>query len=215
MNSGKNSPSEQEKGDPIVDKQIENGHSESNVLLRSQDKSQPSPSELKSKFDLDNQTKNEKNEKESENKNYYDEHVELESNTKITKSQEREEKINENAQNNNNQERFEPNEEEETSINKKNQYINDQVNRKTNENGYAGHETTEKSMTTPAEDPNNENIPKQKVSKEDFDILGSLGKGSFGEVHLVRKVGGEELYAMKGLDKHFLFKVKMLTNRNK
>jgi hypothetical protein len=62
---------------------------------------------------------------------------------------------------------------------------------------------------------NQDNLHKKKVSKEDFEMLGSLGKGSFGEVHLVRKIGGDEFYAMKGLDKHFLFKVRKQFIRNK
>ena len=48
---------------------------------------------------------------------------------------------------------------------------------------------------------------KKKVVKEDFETLGHLGKGSYGEVMLVRKKENGKQYAMKCIDKHFLFKV--------
>ncbi len=38
--------------------------------------------------------------------------------------------------------------------------------------------------------------------RTDFDFLKLLGKGSYGEVHLVRK--DEKLYAIKELDKDFI-----------
>ena len=44
-----------------------------------------------------------------------------------------------------------------------------------------------------------ENLP--KVSLEDFDLLKVLGKGGFGKVMLVRKKGGDDIYAMKVLKK--------------
>ena len=50
---------------------------------------------------------------------------------------------------------------------------------------------------------------KQKLSLEDFETVGSLGNGSFGEVSLVKKKGSEQYYAMKSINKNFLFKVKI------
>lgn len=47
-----------------------------------------------------------------------------------------------------------------------------------------------------------------KLGLEDFDIIQSLGNGSFGEVSLIKKKGTEQLYAMKAINKNFLFKVK-------
>ena len=40
-----------------------------------------------------------------------------------------------------------------------------------------------------------------KVSPDDFMPLKLLGKGSFGEVYLVRQIGTDTLYAMKVLSK--------------
>lgn len=48
---------------------------------------------------------------------------------------------------------------------------------------------------------------KQKVSLEDFEAVGSLGNGSFGEVSLVKRKGSEQYFAMKSINKNFLFKV--------
>lgn len=65
------------------------------------------------------------------------------------------------------------------------------------------------------EDFQQENNPKAKTSKqkvglEDFEIIGSLGNGSFGEVTLVKKKESDQMYAMKAINKNFLFKVKCL-----
>ncbi len=49
----------------------------------------------------------------------------------------------------------------------------------------------------------------EKLSLEDFENVGSLGNGSFGEVSLVKKKGSEQHYAMKSINKNFLFKVKI------
>ena len=49
---------------------------------------------------------------------------------------------------------------------------------------------------------------KLKVGLEDFEIMGCLGNGSFGEVSLVKKKDSEQFYAMKAINKNFLFKVK-------
>ena len=52
------------------------------------------------------------------------------------------------------------------------------------------------------------NSNKQKLTLEDFEMIGSLGNGSFGEVSLVKKKGSEDFYAMKSINKNFLFKVR-------
>lgn len=51
--------------------------------------------------------------------------------------------------------------------------------------------------------------PSKKLSLDDFDYIRNLGKGSFGEVILVKKRNDEKLYAMKAIDKNFLYKVKL------
>lgn len=55
--------------------------------------------------------------------------------------------------------------------------------------------------------PKSNSSAKQKVSLEDFEVVGSLGNGSFGEVSLVKRKGIEQYYAMKSINKNFLFKV--------
>lgn len=47
----------------------------------------------------------------------------------------------------------------------------------------------------------------KKLCLDDFDYIRNLGKGSFGEVVLVKKKSDEKLYAMKAIDKNFLKKV--------
>ena len=49
----------------------------------------------------------------------------------------------------------------------------------------------------------------KKLSMEDFDYVRTLGKGSFGEVILVQKKNDQKMYAMKAIDKNFLYKVKI------
>lgn len=236
LNSEKNSPSKQEKEDQAPDlqteddpkdqekyeKQIENIFSSSNCSTQPQENSLSS-SELKKQVERDNLNKKEINKKEKEN--LHEEHKEVDTNEKKNISQEPNGKTYENPDNIIKLEMpAHCNDVEKTNKNKHNneyQFLDYQTQSEKNENSDNVKETeqekteNEKTLKAQTEDPNNDNMPKQKVSKEDFEILGSLGKGSFGEVHLVRKIGGEELYAMKGLDKHFLFKVKKLTNRNK
>lgn len=48
--------------------------------------------------------------------------------------------------------------------------------------------------------------PGQKVSKEDFDLLKVIGKGSFGKVMLVKKKDDGQIYAMKVLRKDAIIK---------
>ena len=56
-----------------------------------------------------------------------------------------------------------------------------------------------------------ETIPTPKPSMKDYKILRVLGKGSFGEVFLVRKLSDSTLYALKSINKAFLLKVRIPT----
>lgn len=47
-----------------------------------------------------------------------------------------------------------------------------------------------------------EKAEKKKVTAADFEAICQLGKGSFGEVYLVKKIGTDELFAMKVLRKN-------------
>lgn len=58
------------------------------------------------------------------------------------------------------------------------------------------------------QETNPKKTSKQKVALEDFEIIGCLGNGSFGEVTLVKKKETDQMYAMKAINKSFLFKVK-------
>ena len=57
-----------------------------------------------------------------------------------------------------------------------------------------------------------------KLKVKDFDFFKRLGKGSFGEVYLVKKKGNPKFYAMKVLDKHQVQKINLaryvLTEKN-
>ena len=77
-----------------------------------------------------------------------------------------------------------------------------------------GEKESEKDEGKPPENSANSNAKskdksnsKQKVSLEDFEAVGSLGNGSFGEVSLVKRKGSEQYFAMKSINKNFLFKV--------
>ena len=66
---------------------------------------------------------------------------------------------------------------------------------------------------------NNENLNQKKtISPSDFICLGQIGKGSFGEVFLVKKIENSKLYAMKVLSKEKIFNQNLLkyalTERN-
>ena len=67
--------------------------------------------------------------------------------------------------------------------------------------------TTTKKQITHSKNPK---PTSKKLGLEDFDYIRNLGKGSFGEVVLVKKKSDEKLYAMKAIDKNFLYKVKAL-----
>ena len=41
---------------------------------------------------------------------------------------------------------------------------------------------------------------------KDFRIIKSIGEGAFGEVYLVKNFFSEKLYALKCIDKSFLYK---------
>lgn len=55
---------------------------------------------------------------------------------------------------------------------------------------------------------------KGKYSLKDFQILRTLGTGSFGRVHLVRSVHNGRFYAMKTLKKSQVFKMKQVEHTN-
>ena len=48
---------------------------------------------------------------------------------------------------------------------------------------------------------------KKKVTLDDFEYLATVGKGAYGEVVLIQKKETKTQYAMKIIDKSFLFKV--------
>ena len=65
---------------------------------------------------------------------------------------------------------------------------------------------------------NFENFTKTKITPNDFICLGQIGKGSFGEVFLVKKIENSKLFAMKVLSKEKIFNQNLLkyaiTERN-
>ena len=56
---------------------------------------------------------------------------------------------------------------------------------------------------------------KARLSLEDFHKITSVGKGSYGEVFLVKKISNNKLYALKAIDKNFMKKVKGRLNFRK
>ena len=54
------------------------------------------------------------------------------------------------------------------------------------------------------------NTPKE--SMEDYEIIGHIGQGAYGNVSLVRKKESQKLYAMKSLSKNFLRRVFHISN---
>lgn len=69
-------------------------------------------------------------------------------------------------------------------------------------------------MSSSKVNSNQKNV-KKKITLDDFDYLASLGKGAYGEVLLVKKKNSESRYAMKVIDKVFLFKVSILFYKKK
>ena len=49
---------------------------------------------------------------------------------------------------------------------------------------------------------------KPKISIEDFNKIALLGRGSYGEVWLVKKIDTGKSYALKAIDKNFMKKVR-------
>ncbi len=49
----------------------------------------------------------------------------------------------------------------------------------------------------------------KKISLEDFLKIASLGRGSYAEVYLVKKLSNEKNYALKAIDKNFMKRVNM------
>ena len=73
-------------------------------------------------------------------------------------------------------------------------------------------EQTEIKETTQSTEPEPKMIKKPQPSKKkitlsDFELVGRLGKGSYGEVELHMKKDNQKLYAIKSLDKNFLYRV--------
>lgn len=58
------------------------------------------------------------------------------------------------------------------------------------------------------EPPSAQSGQKARLSLEDFHKITSVGKGSYGEVFLVKKISNNKLYALKAIDKNFMKKVK-------
>lgn len=71
------------------------------------------------------------------------------------------------------------------------------------------HETNEEFKASELENHLHKEISNKssKVTIADFEILGPLGKGSYGEVSMVKRIDTDNFYALKAIDKHFLFKV--------
>ena len=47
---------------------------------------------------------------------------------------------------------------------------------------------------------------RQMTKSQDYSIVGSIGKGSFGSVMMVKKTGTEQVFAMKVIDKEYMLK---------
>ena len=56
----------------------------------------------------------------------------------------------------------------------------------------------------------NNNNSVLKIGPKDFNIIGLLGKGSFGNVYLVQKIDNKCYYAMKALEKQKFIKNNLL-----
>lgn len=65
-----------------------------------------------------------------------------------------------------------------------------------------------------AEPVDNEFVTKGKYSIKDFDIMRTLGTGSFGRVHLVRSVHNQRFYAVKVLKKSLVVRMKQVNHTN-
>ena len=59
----------------------------------------------------------------------------------------------------------------------------------------------------PSAEPGSQARPANKVTLNDFQIITVLGRGSYGEVMMVKKNDTGQQYAMKIIDKNFLSKV--------
>lgn len=60
----------------------------------------------------------------------------------------------------------------------------------------------------------NEYVTKGKYGIKDFDIMRTLGTGSFGRVHLVRSVHNQRFYAIKVLKKSLVVRMKQVNHTN-
>jgi len=59
---------------------------------------------------------------------------------------------------------------------------------------------------TPSQPQSAATPSKSRVSMEDFQKITSVGRGSYGEVFLVKKISNNKLYALKSIDKNFMKK---------
>lgn len=67
---------------------------------------------------------------------------------------------------------------------------------------------------TPMPQPDTEYVTRGKYTIKDFQIMRTLGTGSFGRVHLVRSVHNGRFYAMKSLRKAQVVKMKQIQHTN-
>lgn len=65
-----------------------------------------------------------------------------------------------------------------------------------------------------AEPIDNENVTRGKYGIKDFEMMRTLGTGSFGRVHLVRSVHNQRFYAIKVLKKSIVVRMKQVAHTN-
>jgi len=84
-------------------------------------------------------------------------------------------------------------------------------NKPTNRLGSVDEENKEMQQPASASQPTKSG----KLTMEDFHKITSIGRGSYGEVFLVKKISNNKLYALKAIDKNFMKKVlEFKKNRN-
>jgi len=107
-----------------------------------------------------------------------------------------------------------PNDNDEVSSLKNNNEKNDskEENNEESKNIVANLESNphllpKKQHSNPSPQLKTNKVAPKKMCVDDFDYMRNLGKGSFGEVILMKKKIDEKLYAVKAIDKNFLYKV--------